>query len=320
MGKQIIKLAFIGTGGWARRHHFPALAHIQQQEDEPYELQLRGVTSLESEIAQMIAAQYHFQHVYPNLDALLMDNEVTAIAVAVPPEVAYEVLLSVNQLNIPIISEKPPGINVNQAEDLSKKIKVPNLVTFNRRFSPLNLKFRQLVEQMVDITFVQGRFYRHNRLDETFMIGTGIHWINFIEYTIGTIQHVTPYRWLNPENNSWLRTGHLIFANNIKGYVQFFPCSGSEFERLEVHSNQKSIYLDGPMPGNPGSITIDTAGKQERVDQPTPLPSNIIRIGIVGEYQAFFRLITNGTPAPSTFQNAVNSMRVAEALEYGYSF
>ena len=44
-----------------------------------------------------------------------------------------------------------------------------------------------------------------------------------------------------------------------------------------------------------------------------------IRIGIVGEYQAFFDLITNGTPASSTFQNAVNSMRVAEALEYGHA-
>ena len=39
--------------------------------------------------------------------------------------------------------------------------------------------------------------------------------------------------------------------------------------------------------------------------------------GIVGEYLELFDLVANGSASCSTFQNAVNSMRVAEAIEIG---
>jgi hypothetical protein len=99
--------------------------------------------------------------------------------------------------------------------------------------------------------------------------------------------------------------------------LKFFPCSGSDFERLEVHSNQQSVYLEGPSWTNPGSIVIDNGTGRQVIKQPDPLAPEVVRIGIVGEYRAFFDLITKGTASPSTFQNAVWSMYVAEAMEHG---
>ena len=319
MQKQLINLAYIGCGGWAQRYHFPALAHIQSKCSDKYTINLRGITSLELDVAQEIATKYDFTKVYKNIDELISDKEVDAVALAVTPDALTEVLTQVIKLGVPILSEKPPGISIEQAQYLSDLVSVPNLLTFNRRFNPLNQNFRDIVTHMEDITFVQGSFYRYNRLDETFMIGTGIHWINYIEYVFGTIVRVKTHRWRNPENQSWLRTADLTFESGLKGFLKVFPCSGSNYERIEAHSNQQSVYLDGPLWTNPGKIVIDTRNTQQVVEQPIPLAPEIIRLGIVGEYKAFFDLITKGIPSPSTFQNAVNSMRVAEAMEFGHN-
>jgi predicted dehydrogenase len=248
------------------------------------------------------------------------DDAINAIAVVVNPEAVTGVISVVTKKNVPIFSEKPPGISLEEATYLSENIKVPNLIAFNRRFIPLNNVFRNIIQNMNEITFIEGSFYRYNRLDETFMIGTGIHWINFFEYLLGPITHAETTRWKNPENLSWLRTSQIIFDSGVKGMMKFFPCSGSVFERVEVHSNTQSIYLEGPMGTFPGRIIMHSKQGEEIITQPKPLPAEVVRVGIVGEYRAFFNLITQGTHSPSTFQNALNSMRIAEAMEKGIDF
>ena len=185
MEKKIIKLAYIGSGGWARKNHFPALKYIVSAQNEQYEVHLQGITSLDYQEACEVAGKYGFARVYKNIDDLISDSEINAVAVAITPDALKDVLTQVVTRNIPILSEKPPGISSKQAQFLSETVRVPNLVTFNRRFNPLNQIFRKIVQEMTDIHFVEGSFYRHARLDETFMIGTGIHWINFIEYVLG---------------------------------------------------------------------------------------------------------------------------------------
>jgi len=100
-----------------------------------------------------------------------------------------------------------------------------------------------------------------------------------------------------------------------------FPCSGSQVERLAVHSETQSVYLRGPLGDDPGEIVVE-AGRERRVILPEGMITapEIVRVGIVAEYEEFFECVSNGAPSRSTFQNAVNSMRVAEALEYGYDF
>ena len=317
-----INLAFVGTGPWARKHHFPALDYLRTHAAHRFDVRLHGVFSLERADAEAVAAQYGFDRVYDNLDALITDSDVNAVAMAVPPEVAAGVVERLTAMGVPLFSEKPPGVSLAQAQRLSDIVTMPNVLAFNRRFAPLNNAFKDIVDEMTDIYFVEGHFFRHNRLDDTFMIGTGIHWINFMTYLFGDIASVRVDRFPNPQNATWVRVAQVTFASGLKGILKFFPCSGSpEIERVEVHSNAQSAYLHGAMGNDPGTIIVD-AGREHHVIQPQSLAvaPEIVRIGIVGEYEAFFDAICYGTPARSTFQNAVNSMRVAETIEYGQSF
>lgn len=315
-----INLAFVGTGGWASKFHFPALAFLQEHASD-YKVNLCGITCLELDRAEQIASEYGFEQVYPDLDALLADERLDAVAVAISPGALKNVVSRIAARGLPLLSEKPPGESYAEACEIAELVTVPNVLAFNRRFNPLNNKFKAIVDDMQDIYFVEGHFFRHRRSDPTFMIGTGIHWINFMEYLFGPIVHVRSHRQRHPDGETWVRVAKLTFESGVPGLLKVFPCSGSEVEQVEVHSATLSAYLDGPMSHSAGSIRLERGRERELItptaEQSTP---DAVRIGIVGEYQAFFDLVLNGTPSRSTFQNGVNAMRVAEAMEWGYDF
>ncbi|MCU0519843.1 MAG: Gfo/Idh/MocA family oxidoreductase [Anaerolineae bacterium] len=313
-----VKLAFIGTGSWARSKHFPALTYLLEHPDKlpGIQLSLQGIYSLEPEMARAVAVRVGFTRVYDSLDDLLADGSVNAIAVAVVPEATGAVVRRAAANRVPIFSEKPPGVSAAEAQELAELITVPNLVAFNRRFAPLNNRFRTLVNGMEGAYYVEGHFLRHERHDPAFITQTAVHWINYMEYVCGRIQDVTVERFASPENETLNTVAHLTFAGGLRGLLKVFPCAGSQVERLEVHSASQSIYFTGPYEAEAGQIIIDRGRIRELIESDTePVAPEIVRIGIVEEYIEFLTKTCAGKVARSTFQNAVNSMRIAEAME-----
>ena len=321
MVRPTIRLAFVGTGAWARRYHFPALDALAHAPltvvgpDFDVDLRLAGVTSLEPAVAAAAAADFGFERVYESLDALLDDREINAVAVAVPPAAAHDVVRRVAQKGVPLLSEKPPGISLAQAQALADTVQVPNVVAFNRRFAPLNTTFRELVANLDDMIYVEGQFFRHARAEPEFMIGTGIHWINYIEYVCGEIGEVKPARIAGRDAVATDRIAELTFADGTPGQLQVLPCVGSDVERLTVHGSTRTLYLHGPLWDQPGRIIVHDRGAETIIDPEArvPLPE-VMRLGIVGEYVEFLTKACAGAPTRSNFRNAVNGMRVAEAM------
>ncbi|MEZ4637161.1 MAG: hypothetical protein R2856_19775 [Caldilineaceae bacterium] len=229
---------------------------------------------------------------------------------------------------LPIFSEKPPGISSAQAQRLADLVTTTNVVAFNRRFTPLNNVFKKIVDEMDDLFFVEGHFFRHNRQDPSFALETGIHWINFMTYLFGPIQAARTERRPHPQNETWIRVSDLTFASGLRGLLKIFPCTGAQGERLEVHSPQRTAFLYGPLWEDDGEIVIEenvfapVLHEQRLLRRTIPggTGPEIVERGIVGEYVEFFHAIHSGAPTRSNFQNAVNSMRVAEAIEAGIDF
>lgn len=318
-----LRLAFVGSGNWARKVHFVALAYVREQGE--YALHLRGIYSLDGESARSVAAQVGFERVYASMADLLADGELDAIAVAVSPSALVSVMEQVVTRRLSVFSEKPPGISRVEAQRLAALVDVPNVVAFNRRYIPLNNVFKSVVEEMRDLFFVEGHFFRHNRQDPTFALETGIHWVNFMEYLFGEIRTLRNERWRHPQNESWVRLAHLTFASGVRGLLKIFPCTGAQGERLEVHSPARTAYLYGPLWADPGEIVIEENKTAEELHKqllvrrtiPGGQGLEIVERGIVGEYEEFFAAVCSGMSTRSNFQNAINSMRVAQAIEEG---
>jgi predicted dehydrogenase len=320
-----LRLAFVGSGNWAQKVHFPSLGYVREHGSDEFTLHLRGIYSLDGESARSVAAQYGFERVYGSMDDLLADAEIDAIAVAVSPSALVAVMEQLVTRRLPIFSEKPPGISSVESQHLADLVDVPNVVAFNRRYIPLNNLFKSVVDEMSDLFFVEGHFFRHNRQDPTFALETGIHWVNFMEYLFGEIRTLRNECWPHPQNESWIRLAHLTFAGGLRGLLKIFPCTGAQGERLEVHSPQKTAYLYGPLWADSGEIVIEENERADVLHQqklirhtiPGGQGLEIIERGIVGEYEEFFAAVRTGMPTRSNFQNAVNSMRIAEAIELG---
>jgi predicted dehydrogenase len=319
-----IHLAFVGNGNWANKYHFPALDYLRQQ--GKHRLHLRGLYSLDAQRDRETAQRYGFKRVYASLEELLADGGVNAIAVTVAPEALLGVMERLVQRRLPLFSEKPPGRSYADAQALAEVVHAPNVLAFNRRYIPLNNQFKQIVDAMQDVYFVEGHFFRHNRQDPIFVLETGVHWINFVEYLFGPIQTVRNEHFPHPQSATPARLVHITFDSGLRGLLKFFPCTGSQGERLEVHSPQQTAYLYGPLWGDPGEIVIEENERHETLHQqrlvrrtiPGSDGPEIVERGITGEYEEFFQAVLTGQSTRSNFQNGANTLRIAEAIEYGY--
>jgi predicted dehydrogenase len=322
MGESI-RLAFVGNGNWANKYHFPALDYLRQEGSYP--LHLHGIYSLDPQRDQETAQRYGFERVYASLDELLADESITAIAATVSPAALVTVMRRLVERGLPIFSEKPPGRSYADAQALAELVDLPNVLAFNRRYIPLNNQFKQIVDQMQDVYFVEGHFFRHNRQDPIFVLETGVHWINFVEYLFGPIRTVRNEHFPHPRSATPVRLAYITFASGLRGLLKFFPCTGAQGERLEVHSPRQTAYLYGPLWTDPGEIIIEENEAHETLHQqrlvrrtiPGSHGPEILERGIVGEYEEFFQAILTGQPTRSNFQNGANTLRIAEAIEYG---
>ena len=141
-----------------------------------------------------------------------------------------------------------------------------------------------------------------------------------MEYLFGPIETVTIDIWKNPVNETNIWVSRITFTSGVKGLIKFFPCSGASLERYEVHSNDIAAHLYSPQAYTedlPGQIIVYEKSKLKQIIQGDAHEDPLVTLGFVGEYVDFFEACLHDKPTISNFQNACNSMRIAEAIEKG---
>ncbi|MBI4979114.1 MAG: Gfo/Idh/MocA family oxidoreductase [Spirochaetes bacterium] len=316
-----IRLAVVGAGPFARKYHYPAIEYLRRKRGHGFTIAVKGIWNRERPDAETLAARYRIPGIYGSLDELIDDPDINGIVVLVNPKATHEVITHIaSRRDIPVFTEKPPGISFVLATELAAAVKAPNVVAFNRRYDTLYNEYKRIVDSMNGVSFVECQFFRYNRNESGFVLTTGVHAVNYLEYLFGPIAQAQTERWENGGSFSW--TAQLRFTSGLRGSIAFFPCSGSVIERFAVHSADTSAYLNGGQyhtMDRPGSIVIHRAGKADRVITGKSEPTNIIHAGFIAEYLEFFSAIADGASTRSNFINAANAMRVVEHIEAGLS-
>lgn len=324
-----IRIGFIGAGSWGQRKHLPAINYIREHCKDIYDVEIAALCEMDNAVAKRVSEQYKIPKTYSNLEEFAADETLDCYVVVISPKGLKSVVETLYQRRVPIFTEKPPGLTWQEAFHLAESIKVPNVVAFNRRYFPIIDKLKEVLEEMDEIYYVDCNFYRHERYDSKyffqtnqksqppFVIGTAVHGINILEYLFGNITscNTTKVRVKTNQTDAWL--SDLDFNNEIKGRIKILPCSGSHTEWIEIHSQKRSIYAHFCLYGidYPGKIVVHERGRIREVIDGNPKEPRIVQEGFVGEYLDFFRAIIEHKPTRSNFQNAVNSMRIAEQIE-----
>lgn len=316
-----IRIAVLGAGEWACARHLPALRILAGEAGRAagFDVRIAGIWNRTTDRAVQAARSFGLPRVYGSLDEVVDDLSLDCLSVLVHPSALPQIVDRLMGRRLPLFCEKPPGRSYAESVALAGRVDVPNVVAFNRRYMPIGRRYRQMVGELPDAYFAECHFYRSARVLTHFVLETGVHGINFMEFLLGPIRKVDTETLGDPASGMRPRVCRVLFDSGVRGIMKFFPSCGSSVERYEVHGKDTSLYLHVPMEyttDHPGRIIVHRDGHMDRVidDESRDV---LAAEGFLDEYLDFFGAVADRSPAVSIFANSCNTMRIAEAIETG---
>lgn len=307
-----INLAFLGTGGWAKKHHLPLLKNFSSRDFSP---RIKYLWSLNKADAQDVISELDLEGTEPtdSLETLCRDSRIDGYVLAINPRGLPDVLPRLVATGKPIFTEKPTGLRLEECEAHARLVTVPNLVGFNRRYIPLNRKLKETLDSLPVPQTFRATFFRVNRDEDYFIEGTLIHWINFMEYLLGPIGDCKIA--LHHRDRGTAFTLSLAMVSGVSGWMQVYSCTGVQEETVTLVGPDYLLRLQGPLNEDPGVLCIDRAEESnpEILTSPSKDPRRFL--GFHHEYTEFFsRCIGRGERGESHFANALSSERIARGI------
>ena len=202
---QSVRVGLVGTSWWAEAMYLPALA------DHPIG-RITAVCGRDLDRARAVADQWSIPAAFNDWTAMLDSGEIDAVIVASPNETHFEITMAALARGLPVLCEKPLGMNVAEAHkmaDTAQQLGVTTMVPFTYRFMPTN----QFVKHLITDGYV-GRPYHLSmryfagyardgtyawRFDEA-KAGSGIlgdlgsHWLDMARWFLGEVTAVSANR------------------------------------------------------------------------------------------------------------------------------
>ena len=209
-----MKVAVVGTGYFSQ-------FHLEGWSELP-QVQLVGLCDLELAKASILAAQFGqlgMTQVFDDVAKMLEETQPDLVDVVVPPAAQAAVLKEVIALGIPVICQKPFGVDYAQAVALTEQAEaacVTLIVHENFRFMPWYREAKRLIESgqvgtLHNISFRlrtgdgQGSKAYLDRqpyfqtMPRLLVLETAIHYIDTFRYLVGEVSAVyAKLRRLNP--------------------------------------------------------------------------------------------------------------------------
>lgn len=297
--------------------HGPSFRRCAQNNPD---VTLAACCDLDAEKAEKFRSSFGFAEAYTDIDQMIREEKPDALSLVVPVPLTAQLTVKFLRLGIPVILEKPPGMNREETLwmiEEAEKSGTPNQVAFNRRYMPLVDRFQKL-RQACTANLWQYDFFRVNRQDRDFST-TCIHGIDTMGFLAGT-----PYRSVDftyravPGAGSWVADILLEceFADGSAGRITFAPMTGVIAERCTMHGTNEIISAQLPVFGSidgHGSLIHVKSGTV--IENETPEPTeNFVENGFYGENAAFFDCIRVGKKPVGDIRSSLQTVEIAACI------
>ena len=165
---------------------------------------VKGISSATRELAEEARQQLNLPHAYADFQAMLDDDELDVIHLAVPNVLHYPMVKQVLAAGKHVMCEKPLAMTSEQGKELVELAKASGLkaaVNYNLRFYPMNLEVKhRLAEGGARIFSVVGAYQQDWLLYDTdynwrvladqggalrAVSDIGTHWLDLVHFTTG---------------------------------------------------------------------------------------------------------------------------------------
>lgn len=237
------KVCVIGNGIHATRNIIPSLRENKVE-----------ISAISSEY---LSDNNNFDGIksYSNYKEMLNIEKPKIVVLCKSAEKQYEIAKYCLNFGIEkLFVEKPMGMNVNESielEELAKKNNCKVMVGFMKRYSPLYIKMKEIIN-MPDFGNVKqfnAEFYitsgRVGWTDEIFLKKGGIHFVNLLLWLFGEVEEVKTYS--NSIDNNVSLTSLLKFKNGVIGNINFVGLTSwkGKRERITITGENGYVYNDG---------------------------------------------------------------------------
>ena len=316
------KAVQIGAGSFCQQYHAPTLRRLSA-EPSP-RLSLEAVCDLDLERARLFSREFGYARAYDDYHQMISEVRPDLIYCMVQPTATAGVLEQVLPLGVPVFTEKPPGVSVEQAERLAllaDQYKVLNYVAFNRRAMPGVRRLKQWARENGPVRYVRAEMLRNRRLEPEFGIGTAIHPLDCLRFLCGDVMAVhtvaTPYPG-SPARDFHVR---LYFEHDAVVELAVLVDCGLTREQylIQVQNQTMEVSLGA-------SYACSFCPSGEKVykdnalvlDEPA-LADALIVGGFVGEHNLFLDAVASGRLPDCSLQDARHSLRLAMAVHEEFS-
>jgi predicted dehydrogenase/threonine dehydrogenase-like Zn-dependent dehydrogenase len=303
-----VRIGLLGAGGFAMSTLLPALKQIE-------EVELVGVCSARGTHSHHAAAKFGFSYCTTDQDAILADSTINTVVIATRHNLhASQVSLAL-EMGKHVFCEKPLCLKEDELSAIVRSRQDSTagqpllMVGFNRRFAPLSVRMREFLQPIheplvlhyrVNAGFIPADHWTNDPMEGGGRIlGEVCHFVDLLSFLTGSTPSLVEARGL--ENSGKYSDDNVVITMRFPGgslgiitYVANGDRSYSK-ERLEVF----------------GGGTVAVLEDFRRLELIREGRKRIVRTwlnadkGHNAELRAFAKAITEGGPAPISFDEIV---------------
>jgi predicted dehydrogenase len=318
-GKNRIRIAVVGAGGFAKAMHLPNLKALSQL------FSVHAVMSRSGHNAVDTARQYGAAYSTTDYEAVLKDSDVHAVLIATRHHLHAQMALQALHAGKHVLLEKPLALNRNELASIKDffsqagGVRRPMLLTgFNRRFSPAVRRIRELIANRTNPMLLNYRMnagdlppdhWVHGEEGGGRNIGEGCHIYDlFTALTNSQVEHVH-CDVIRPATSHYRRQDNFIatmaFKDGSVATLTYTALGTPKYpkERLEVFVDGKVLFLDDYK-----RLTV-TGSTAKGVESPSA------EKGQKEELESFGRAIQDGGEWPISLWQQVQATELSFQVE-----
>jgi len=307
----MLKLAVIGGGAHCSENHLPALARFR--EEHPGSIEFTAFCDRDQGVIDRISRTWPFCRHYRSVSEMIESETLDGCIAVTPIEQTASVAIQLLEAGIPLLLEKPPGKNLEEARLICATVErtaTPAMVSMNRRFDPVLMAARDYLASRA-ITHIKASICRIARHEPTFFRDTAIHAVDAIRSLAGEINGYS----LEVTNSDGIRryAVDFRFACGANGRFHADPDSGKIEERYAFAGPGWTVVArSGAF--DEGSLEIRENGQVVQSICTPPTTPDYIKNGTYNETAAFLEALLSGShPTPSPAE-VVESVRICTAI------
>jgi predicted dehydrogenase len=264
----MVRVGLVGTSWWAEAMYLPALA------DHPIG-RITALCGRDADRTRDVAASWGVPTTFTDWSDML-DSDIDAVIVASPNETHFEITMGALDRRLPVLCEKPLGLNEAQARamaDAAAHAGVATMVPFTYRFMPTNQYVKRLiVDGYVGQPYqLSMRYFAGYARDGAYAwrfdaarAGSGIigdlgsHWIDMARWFLGELTEISAHRDLfvprgaRPDNADYVQVedSAVILARSETGATAVLQVSAvcwegtpfGQIHALDLHGSDGTLH------------------------------------------------------------------------------